>query len=144
MFLFIENYFYNKHTLKLNQTEAKGKFTKQYRSKKVVDFQNLMKVEFCWKVIFEILIIYKNSLGSCKVPHKISVRFGSAVLTFIGYKQTSKVYNINIYNRSSKFIKYYKPRHMSFLFLRKKNDIFLYQSFSFITEKRDGNFRLKY
>jgi len=31
-----------------------------------------MKIEFCWRLIFEILIIYKPSLGSCEVPHNIN------------------------------------------------------------------------
>ena len=43
--------------------------------KKVVDFQNLMKIEFCWKLIFENLIIHKPSLWSCLVPHKTLIRF---------------------------------------------------------------------
>ena len=43
--------------------------------KKIVNFQNIMKIEFCWKLIFEILIIHKTSLGSCEVPpHKIWAR----------------------------------------------------------------------
>jgi len=36
------------------------------------------------------LIIHKPLLGSCKVPHKIWARNGSAFLTFIGYKQTNR------------------------------------------------------
>ena len=36
-----------------------------------VDFLNLMIIELCWRLIFEILIIHKPFLGSCEVPHKI-------------------------------------------------------------------------
>ena len=39
--------------------------------KKFVDFENLLEIKFCWKLIFEILIIHKPFLGSCEVPQKI-------------------------------------------------------------------------
>ena len=39
--------------------------------KKFVDFQTFMLIEFCYKQIFEILIIHKSPLGSRYVPHKI-------------------------------------------------------------------------
>ena len=29
-----------------------------------------MKIEFCWRLIFENVIIHKPSLGSCEVPYK--------------------------------------------------------------------------
>ena len=29
-----------------------------------------IKIEFCWRLIFEILIIHKPSLGSCEIPQK--------------------------------------------------------------------------
>ena len=45
--------------------------------------QNLMTIEFCWRLIFEILVIHKPSLGP----------IGSAVLTFFEYKQTDKHHN---------------------------------------------------
>ena len=37
-------------------------------------FNNLMKNEFWWRQIFEILIIHKPSLGSLDVPQKIWAR----------------------------------------------------------------------
>ena len=46
-----------------------------------------MTIELGWRLIFEILIIHKPSLGSCEVPHKTWARL---VQTFIGYKQTYK------------------------------------------------------
>ena len=52
----------------------KQKLTKTFAFLKklnFVDFLNLMKIEFCWKLIFEILIIFKPSLGSCEVQYKI-------------------------------------------------------------------------
>ena len=52
-------------------------------NKKIVDLQSLMKIEFCLRQIFEILII---PLGSCEVPHKGPI--DTPVFTFIGYKQT--------------------------------------------------------
>ena len=58
--------------------------------KKFVDLQNFMKIEFCWILIFEILIIHKPSLESCEIPHKNGGRIGSAILTFIRYKQTGR------------------------------------------------------
>ena len=42
-----------------------------------------IEIEFCWKLIFEILIIHKPSPGSQNLGP-----IGRAVLTFIGYKQT--------------------------------------------------------
>ena len=36
-----------------------------------VDFQNLMKIEFCWSLSFENSIIRRPSLESVEVPHKI-------------------------------------------------------------------------
>ena len=64
-------------------------YTKKFPhfEKHLVDFQNLIKIQFCWRQFFETLIIYKPSLGSCKVPHKMWAR---SVLPFIGYKQTDK------------------------------------------------------
>ena len=49
-----------------------------------------MTIEFWWRQIFEILIFHKPSLGSLDVPQKIVGPIGSAVLTFIGYKQTDR------------------------------------------------------
>ena len=68
--------------------------------KKSLFFKILMKIEFCWRLIFEIFTIQKPSLGSFEVRHKILDPIGSAVLTLIEYKQTdrktSKVYIIYI------------------------------------------------
>jgi len=50
---------------------AKQKRKKFCRFKKMVDFKNLMKFEFCWMQIFENSIIHKPSLGSRGVPLKI-------------------------------------------------------------------------
>ena len=47
-----------------------------------VDFQNWNCNEFCWRLIFEILIIHKPSLGSFVVPHTILAR---SVLTWYIY-----------------------------------------------------------
>ena len=49
--------------------------------------KNLLKIEFCWRQIFEILYIHKPSLGSREVPQNQGP-IDSAVLTFIGYKHT--------------------------------------------------------
>ena len=46
-----------------------------------------MKIEFWWRESFEILIIHKPSLFQNLGP------IGSAVLTFIGYKQTNRQAN---------------------------------------------------
>ena len=56
-------------------------------------FSNWMKIEFCWRQIFEILIMHKPSHGSCEVPHKIwawSVQPFRRLLNT--NRQTSKVY----------------------------------------------------
>ena len=53
-----------------------------FMKKKVRGFSNLMKIEICWRLIFEILIIHNPFLGSCAK----FIPIGSAVLTFIGYK----------------------------------------------------------
>ena len=55
-----------------------------------MDFQNLIKIEFSWKLILEILIIRKSSLGSFEVPQKMLGPIGLAALTFIRYKQINK------------------------------------------------------
>ena len=44
-----------------------------------VDFQNLMKIEFCWRLIFEVVIIHKPSHGSCEIPHKIWARLDQSI-----------------------------------------------------------------
>ena len=41
-----------------------------FHKKKIVDFENLLEIEICWRQIFKILIIHKPSLGSCEVPQK--------------------------------------------------------------------------
>ena len=40
-----------------------------------MDFQSLMKIEFCWRIILKILITHKPSMGPCEVPHKVWARF---------------------------------------------------------------------
>ena len=35
-----------------------------------MDFQNIMKIQFSWRLIFKILIIHKPSQGSCVAPPK--------------------------------------------------------------------------
>jgi len=52
---------------------CKMKMGNKYKffDKNFVDFQNLLTIKFCWRQIFEILIIHKPSLGSRVVPHKI-------------------------------------------------------------------------
>ena len=47
-----------------------------------------MKIEFCWRLDFEILIIQKPSLGVTWGPTKNVGPIGSVVFTFIEYKQT--------------------------------------------------------
>ena len=54
-----------------------------------MDFRNLMRIKFCWRLNFEILIIHKPSLCS---PTQNYGPISLAVLMFIEYKQTSKVY----------------------------------------------------
>ena len=65
-------------------------------------FKNLMKIEFWWRHIFEILIIHKPSLWSREVPQKIWAR---SVQPFIGYKQT---------DRQAKFIYRLHPPYDTF------------------------------
>jgi len=48
-----------------------------------------MKIEFWWRQIFKILIIHKPSLWARDVPQNLGP-IGSAVLNFIGYKQTNR------------------------------------------------------
>ena len=49
-----------------------------------------MAIILFWRQIFENLIIHKPSLGSREIPQKNLGPIGSAVLTFIGYKQTDR------------------------------------------------------
>ena len=70
-----------------------------------MDFQNVqnfMKIEFCERQIFENSIIHKPSLELRDVPHKNFDLIGSAVLTFIGHKQT---------DRKAKYIYRFKHRY---------------------------------
>ena len=48
-----------------------------------------MKFEFCWRLIFEILIIHKPSPGSCEVSQQKLGRIGSAVFD-VYWIQTDK------------------------------------------------------
>ena len=61
--------------------------------KKFRGFSKFSKIEFWWRQIFENLIIHKSSLGSREIPQKNLGPIGSAVLTFIGYKQTDRQTN---------------------------------------------------
>ena len=54
------------YTLHKNNNKKVRRFIK-----KILDFQNLIKIEFCWRLIFEILTVHKTFLGSCEVPNKI-------------------------------------------------------------------------
>ena len=78
---------------------VKQKQTKKFADlkKNIVDFQNLMPIEFCWRLIFEILITHKPSLGSFEVPYKIQPLYQ----TFMRHKQTnwqtSKIYIMYIF-----------------------------------------------
>ena len=50
-----------------------------------------MKIKFCWRLTFKILIIHKPILKSYEAsPFKNLGPFGPAVLTFIWCKQTNK------------------------------------------------------
>ena len=67
-----------------------------------MDFQNFKKFNegrILMKTIFKISIIHKPSLGSLDLSQKNLGPIGSAVLTFIGYKQTDRQTN-----RQAKFI----------------------------------------
>ena len=46
-------------------------------------FSKFDGTEFCWRLVFGILIIHKPSLGTYKVPHKFLAPMGSAVFTFL-------------------------------------------------------------
>ena len=50
----------------------------------------LKKVKFSLRQIFEILIIYKSSLGTCKVPRKIWAWSVQPFWLFFGYKRTNR------------------------------------------------------
>ena len=63
---------------------------KDFIKNSFVDFQNFLKIEFCYKQIFENSIIHNPSVGSREVPSKNLGPIGSAVLAFLGYKQTDK------------------------------------------------------
>ena len=58
--------------------------------KEIIDFQNLMEIEFWSRVIFEIWIIHKPPLGSREVQHEIWARQGLAALTFIEHRRTDR------------------------------------------------------
>ena len=74
---------------------------KQRKSSRI--FKNLRKIEFCRKQIFEILIIYKPSLGTCEVPHKIWARSVKSFFLFLEKtdRQTNRQakYRLLILNR---------------------------------------------
>jgi len=59
-------------------------FTSLY-SGRIVNFQNLMKIKFCWRLIFEILIIHKP-WGHVRSPKK----FGPDRFSRFDYKHVNK------------------------------------------------------
>ena len=72
-----------------NKTEAK--YFADIK-KKFVDLQNFQKSNFDGENYFENLIIHILYLGSREIPKNLGP-IGSAVLTFIGNKQTDKQTN---------------------------------------------------
>ena len=68
-----------------NLIKTKKKVRESY--KKIVDFQNLMKIEFCQRLFFAILTIHNLPWGHVRSHKKNLCPIGSAVLTFIRYKQ---------------------------------------------------------
>ena len=71
-----------------NLIKTKKKVRESYQ--KIVDFQNLMKIEFCQRLFFAILTIHNLPWGHVRSHKKNLCPIGSAVLTFIGYKQTDR------------------------------------------------------
>ena len=45
-----------------------------FKKIKSLNVQNIMKIQFCWRLIFDILINHKPSLGSRGGPDKIGTR----------------------------------------------------------------------
>ena len=77
----------------------------KFVKKKIVDFRNLMTIEFCRRLIFKILIVL--SLGSCEVPYKIWARSVQSFCRLLGKNkqtgiQTSKAY-IRIHDQFTRF-----------------------------------------
>ena len=66
-------YFNCEHFLFVNIVKEKQKIA-DFLKKNFVVFWNLMKIEFCWKLVFEGLNIHIPSLWSRKVPQKIWAR----------------------------------------------------------------------
>ena len=54
----------------LKQKQKSSRFYK----KNFVDFQNLMEIEFCWRLIFKIWIRHKPFLGSFEAPQNFCSR----------------------------------------------------------------------
>ena len=50
--------------------KTKTQKVRRFYKEHFVDFEHLMKIEICWGLIFEILIIHKPSLGPCEVSQK--------------------------------------------------------------------------
>ena len=68
---------------------------KQYN--KILDFLNLMKIEVCRRLIFEIYIFHKPHLWSFDVPHKIWAQSVEPFRCLLNTdKQTSKVNTIEL------------------------------------------------
>ena len=62
-----------------------------------MNFKSLTKIEFCWRKIFEILIIHRPSLAPWCGPLQQFGPIDWAVLTFIGHKQTDRQASIYVY-----------------------------------------------
>ena len=56
-----------------------------------------MKNKFCWRLIFKYLIIYKPSLGSCEVPHKIWARSVRPFLRLFDTNKQAPIRTSNVY-----------------------------------------------
>ena len=61
-------------------------------------FQNLMKIQFCWRLIFEILIIHKPSLGSCNVPYTIWARSVQLLWRLLQIQTDKKSFYLEVFN----------------------------------------------
>ena len=62
------------HLLFVNIVKEKQNNRGFYKKKFRVFFLNLMKIKFCWRLVFEGLNIHKPSLWSRKVPQTIWAR----------------------------------------------------------------------
>ena len=51
--------------------KQKHQKVRRFYKKNSLNFQILLKIEFCWRENFEILFIYKPSLRTCEVPREV-------------------------------------------------------------------------